>query len=70
MRKRDLIKRLRAIATAANMDLDFVREGANHEIWTIGSERLVIPRHRDVNERTAQDIIKKAAEVSADDEQD
>lgn len=52
------------------MDLDFVREGANHEIWTIGSERLVIPRHRDVNERTAQDIIKKAAEVSADDEQD
>jgi len=38
------------------------------EIWTIGGERLVIPRHRDVNERTAQGIIKTAEEASADDE--
>lgn len=68
MKKRDLIKSLRAIAQAADMDFDFVREGANHEIWTIGGERLVIPRHREVNERTAQSILRKAEEVSADDE--
>lgn len=68
MKKRDLIKSLRATAQAADMDFDFVREGTNHEIWTIGGERLVIPRHREVNERTAQSILRKAEEVSADDE--
>jgi hypothetical protein len=44
MRKRDLIKRLRAIAEATDTDLGFVRQGGNHEIWTIAGERIVIPR--------------------------
>jgi mRNA interferase HicA len=66
MKKRDLIKRLRAIAKAANTDLELVREGANHEVWTIGDERLVIPRHREINEYTAKGIIKKAEEVTTD----
>ncbi len=30
------MKSLRAIAKAGNVDLDFVREGANHEIWMLG----------------------------------
>lgn len=68
MKKRDLMRTLRAIAKAVGMDLDFVREGANHEIWTFGGERLVIPRHRDINERTARSIIKKAKDVSGDGE--
>ena len=33
--KRDLISRLRAIAKSADVELDFVREGGNHEIWTL-----------------------------------
>ncbi|MYI56668.1 MAG: type II toxin-antitoxin system HicA family toxin [Acidimicrobiia bacterium] len=59
--------RLRAIATSADLVLDFVREGANHEIWRIGNERIVIPRHREVNERTADGILRRAREVAADD---
>jgi len=66
VKKRDLIKQLRAIAKAADTDLEFVREGANHEVWTIGDERLVIPRHREINEHTAKGIIKKAEEVTTD----
>jgi len=58
---------LRAIAASADLALDFVREGANHEIWKIGSERIVIPRHREVNERTAEDILRRAREVATDD---
>ena len=61
------MKRLRAIAKSADVELDFVREGGNHEIWTLGGERLVIPRHREVNEHTAERIIRKAEEVTADD---
>ena len=67
MKKRELLRRLRAIATSADLVLDFVREGANHEIWRIGNERIVIPRHREVNERTADGILRRAREVAADD---
>ncbi len=64
MKKRDLVKRLRKIAKAGNTELTFVREGGNHEIWTIRGERIVIPRHREINEHTANGIIKKAQEVT------
>lgn len=60
------MKKLQQIALHANVDLEFVREGANHEIWAIAGERIVIPRHRDINEHTAHGIIQKAAEVSID----
>ena len=65
MRKRDLIRRLRRIAKAAELDMEFVREGASHELWRIGDERIVVPRHREINERTATAIIKKVEEVTA-----
>jgi hypothetical protein len=64
MKKRDLVKHLRAVARAIGTDLLFVREGANHEVWAIAGERLVIPRHREINERTARAIIRRAEEVT------
>ena len=62
------MKRLRAIAKSADVELDLVREGGNHEIWILAGEQLVIPRNREVNERTAEGIIRKAEEVTSDDE--
>ena len=55
------------IAASADLALDLVRQGANHEIWRIGGERIVIPRHREVNEHTAEGILRKAREVATDD---
>jgi hypothetical protein len=46
----------------------FAREGANHEVWTIAGERLVIPRHREINEHTARAIIGRAEEVTTNDD--
>jgi mRNA interferase HicA len=66
MKKRDLVKHLRAVARATGTDLLFVREGANHEVWAIAGERLVIPRHREINELTARAIIRRAEEVTTD----
>lgn len=68
MKKRELLKRLRAIAVSADLTLDLVRQGANHEIWRIGGERIVVPRHREVNELTAEGILRKAREVATDDQ--
>lgn len=55
------------IAASADLALDLVRQGSNHEIWRIGGERIVIPRHREVNEHTAEGILRKAREVVTDD---
>jgi hypothetical protein len=35
-------------------------------MWTIGDTRIVIPRHREINERTARSILARAKEVSDD----
>ncbi len=68
MNKRTLIKRIREIAKEDGCELTFVREGGNHEIWAIRSYRLVIPRHRKINEHTAQSIIKMVKEVTRDEQ--
>ena len=66
MKKRDLVKQLRLIAREGGLEFELVREGRNHEIWRIGNAQLVIPRHREINERTARGILSHALEVRDD----
>ncbi|MDE0067039.1 MAG: type II toxin-antitoxin system HicA family toxin [Acidimicrobiaceae bacterium] len=68
MDKRTLIKRIREIAKKDGFELTFVREGGNHEIWSIRGHRLVIPRHREINEYTAQGILNMVKEVTRDEQ--
>ncbi len=35
------------------------RDGANHDIYTNGKATEPIPRHREINEKLAQALIKK-----------
>lgn len=65
MKQRELIKRLRAIGSESGTELVFLREGSNHELWTIAGERIVIPRHREINEHTARSIIEQARRAAA-----
>jgi len=64
MKRQELIKRLRKLAKSGDSDLVFVREGKAHEHWSINEQRLIIPRHSEINERTAQGIIKVAKEAT------
>ena len=34
------------------------RQGGNHELYTDGSRTIPIPRHKEINERLARNIIK------------
>mgnify|MGYP006299414079 CR=1 FL=1 len=54
MKRRDLIKRL------SDLGWSFLRAGGSHDIWAIGEHRLAVPRHREINERTAKSIIRQA----------
>ncbi|MCT2881361.1 type II toxin-antitoxin system HicA family toxin [Lentilactobacillus buchneri] len=35
------------------------RHGGNHDIWTNGKEKEIIPRHPNINEWLARDLIRK-----------
>lgn len=45
----------------AGKDWWLVREGGEHEIWACGSVTVSIPRHREINERTAGAILRDLA---------
>lgn len=53
MKRRDLVNLLK------KNNWYFLREGSNHEIWTDGVNVEAVPRHREINERTAQGILKR-----------
>lgn len=62
MKQRDLLKSLRQIAKDRGTTLDFIRHGADHDQYRIGGYLIPVPRHREINERTAKGIIADAAE--------
>lgn len=53
MKHRDLIKKL------TDNGWWLLRQGANHEIYTNGKDIEPVPRHKEINEKLAQAIIKK-----------
>jgi hypothetical protein len=58
VKRRDLLKRIRAGAKAAGVTFGQVREGANHTIFAVGRFEFTVPRHTEINEYTAQEILK------------
>lgn len=39
------------------------RHGGRHDVWRRGSRELAVPRHREINEYTANAILKEAGGV-------
>lgn len=58
------MSRIRSMANAGGVGLRFVRQGGGHEIWPLGGKRLMIPRHREINERTAEGILADARRIT------
>ena len=38
----------------------FLRHGGNHDVWTDGTREEAVPRHREINERLALTILRRA----------
>lgn len=53
MKQRDLIKKLKAAG------FEFVRHGGNHDIYKRGNDEEKIPRHKEINEKLANGILRK-----------
>jgi predicted RNA binding protein YcfA (HicA-like mRNA interferase family) len=54
MKRRDLEKRLRELGWRP------ARRGRRHDVWTNGEREIAVPRHNEINEYTAQAILKEA----------
>ncbi|MDR1292927.1 MAG: type II toxin-antitoxin system HicA family toxin [Clostridiales Family XIII bacterium] len=53
MKRRELIKRLEKAG------FRFAREGSKHTVYQKGSDEEQIPRHREIDEITAKEILKR-----------
>ncbi|MDD7541768.1 MAG: hypothetical protein SPK50_05750 [Mobiluncus porci] len=65
MRRNDLLKRLRKIASEKGLTFELV-EGGNHTKVRIGGRTLIVPRHTEINEMTARGILKDAEKESSE----
>ena len=53
MKQRDLIKKLEAGGFV------FERHGSNHDVYRRGTEKEEVPRHKEIDGRLANAIIKR-----------
>lgn len=54
MKKKDLIKSLK------DAGFELYRNGSNHDIYRKGKKIIPVPRHSEIVEKTAKDILKEA----------
>jgi len=54
VKRRDLEKRL------SDCGWRFLRSGGRHDVWTDGEREEAVPRHREINEKLAQAILRRA----------
>ncbi|MBT8223990.1 MAG: type II toxin-antitoxin system HicA family toxin [Dactylosporangium sp.] len=58
VKRTDLLRKIADAASAANIEFTLVREGGSHSIFQCGSQRVVVPRHREINELTTRGILR------------
>lgn len=49
---------IRTAAAANDVSCLRVRQASRHEFWDVGGIRVSIPRHRDINDWTAEAIMR------------
>ncbi|MBB5434683.1 hypothetical protein [Nocardiopsis composta] len=62
MKRKDLMRRLREIATDKEVGLVFARQGSARDL-ALGQLRIPIPRHNEIAEGTAKAILRRAEDA-------
>ncbi len=58
MKRRVLVQRIQTAASSRGLACSLIRQGNRHEFWEVGGLRVAISRHRDINEWTAEAIMR------------
>ena len=59
MKRRDLLQLIADGARVRGVEWRFVRHGGDHDLWSCRGSVVQVPRHREVDERTARRIIRE-----------
>lgn len=62
MKRTDLLQQIQTTAAERGRDCHLHRQG-KHEVWKVNGHSVPIPRHREVNDYTAQQILKQVEEA-------
>lgn len=65
MKRTDLVKRVKNMAKTAGVPFELMREGGKHTIYSLDGNVLPIPRHNEINELTANGILKQADGITS-----
>ena len=66
MKREALLRQIGNAARDAGLPWELLRQGSDHEIWSLAGVRVVIPRHREVRELIADRIRKHLEERLGD----
>jgi mRNA interferase HicA len=58
MRRAELVRKIARAAAVVDKEMILLREGGSHSVFRCGSQSVVIPRHREINELTARRIMR------------
>jgi hypothetical protein len=58
VKRRELLRAVARAAREAGLEWELLRQGADHEIWSLDGHRVTVPRHREINELTARGILR------------
>jgi len=58
----ELKRRMQRAAEAQGKLWRLVRQGGRHEVWQCGDTKVTVPRHREINEFTAEAIFRAVEE--------
>lgn len=58
VKRADLPREVTEAASTSGVAFALVREGGSHSIFRCGSQHIVVPRHREINEHTARGIMR------------
>ncbi len=67
MKRADLVRRIGWAARGHDVSWSRLRSTGAHEVWDCDGLRVSIPRHRDINELTAQAIMRSLEEKLGED---
>ncbi|MDR3359135.1 MAG: hypothetical protein LBO20_00445 [Bifidobacteriaceae bacterium] len=59
MRKAVLVRRINRAAAISGIAWGLTRRGANHDVYRLGDLVIPVPRHQEINDRTAERIFKE-----------
>jgi hypothetical protein len=54
------MKRIQLEKRFRDLGWSFERDGSKHDIWTNDMYEIAVPRHKEINEYTANSILKQA----------